>query len=258
MLQNVPRGKNILRIRGWVKGSKSKRCSQSFDFSSSVRRWELEHKEGWVPKNWCFWIVVLEETLESPLDGKEIKPVNPKGNSEYSLEGLMLKLKLQYFGQLMGRADSLEKTMMLGKIEGRKRKGWQRMRWCHWLSGHYFEQTAGDTEGQGSLVCCSPQGCKESDMTQQLNNKSLGTCVIEDLTFFIWIYLFQSSIHAIVCYCSVAPSCPTLPDPVDCSTLGFPVHHHLLELTQIHVRWDSDAIQPSQSYHLQWFWSPRK
>ena len=81
--------------------------------------------------NWCFWIVVLEKTPESPLDSKEIKPVNPKGiNPEYSLEGLMLKLKLQYFGHLMWRANSLQKTVMLGKIEGRmRRRGQQRTRW---------------------------------------------------------------------------------------------------------------------------------
>ena len=73
---------------------------------------------------------MLEKTLESPLDSKEIKPVNPKGNqSEYSLEGLMLKLKLQYVGPLMQRTDSLEKTWMLGKMEGRRRRGQQRMRW---------------------------------------------------------------------------------------------------------------------------------
>ena len=92
--------------------------------------WELNHKEGWVLKNWCFQIVVMEKTLESSLNRKEIKPVNPKGNNpEYSLEGLMLKLKLQYFGHLMWRADSLEKTLMLGKIEGRRRSEWERMRW---------------------------------------------------------------------------------------------------------------------------------
>ena len=72
---------------------------------------------------------MLEKTLKSSLDCKEIKPVNPKGNPEYSLEGLMLKLKLQYFGYLMGRADLLEKTMVLGKIEGRKRSRQQRIRW---------------------------------------------------------------------------------------------------------------------------------
>ena len=90
----------------------------------------LDHKEGWVPKNWCFGTVVLEKTLESPLDCKEIQPVHPKGSQyKYSLEGLILKLKLQYFGHLMQRADSLEKTMMLGKREGRRRRGRQRKRW---------------------------------------------------------------------------------------------------------------------------------
>ena len=74
--------------------------------------------------------MVLEKTLESPLDSKEIKPVNPKEiNPEYSLEGLLLKLKLQYFGHLMRRANSLEKTLMLGKIEGRRKRGQKRMRW---------------------------------------------------------------------------------------------------------------------------------
>ena len=95
-----------------------------------LRMWELDHKEGWVPKNWCFWIVVLERTLESPLDCKEIKPVNPKGDQpfQYSLEGLMLKLKLQYFEYLMQRTDLLENTLMLGKTEG-KRIGQQKMKW---------------------------------------------------------------------------------------------------------------------------------
>ena len=86
--------------------------------------WEVDHKEGWVPKNWCFQTVVLEKTLETPLNIKEINP-------EYSLEGLMRKLKLQYFGHLIQRADSLEKTLMLGKIEGRKRSGDKR--WDGWM-----------------------------------------------------------------------------------------------------------------------------
>ena len=81
-------------------------------------------------KNWCFWTVVLEKTLESPLNYKEIKPISPKGNQPWILmEGLILKMKLQYFGHLMGRTNSLEKTLMLGKIEGRRRRIWQRMRW---------------------------------------------------------------------------------------------------------------------------------
>ena len=107
--------------------------SQSYDFSSShVLMWELVYKESWVPKNWCLWTVVYEKTLESPLDCKEIQPVNPKGNSpEYALEGLMLKLKLQYLGYLIWRSDSLEKTLMLGQIEGRRRRGQQRIRWLY-------------------------------------------------------------------------------------------------------------------------------
>ena len=92
--------------------------------------WELEYKESWAPKNWCFWTVVLEKTLESPLDCKEIQPVHPKGNQSWVFVGSTdLKLKLQYFGHLMQRNDSLEKTLMLGKIEARRRRGRQRMRW---------------------------------------------------------------------------------------------------------------------------------
>ena len=98
--------------------------SQSYGFSSShVWMWELDHKKGWVLKNQCFQIVVLEKTLESPLDSKDNKPASP----EYSLEGLMLKLKLQFFGHLMQRTDS-EKTLMLGKIKGKRRGVQQRMR----------------------------------------------------------------------------------------------------------------------------------
>ena len=96
-----------------------------------------------------------------------VKEISP----EYSLEGLMLKLKLQYFGHMMGRTDSLEKTLMVGKIEGRKRRG-NRGGEC-WMAsptnGLEFEQAPGVGDGQGSLVCCSPWGCKESDTTERLN-----------------------------------------------------------------------------------------
>ena len=102
--------------------------SQSYGFSCGhVWMWELDHTEGWMLKNWCFCTVVLENTLESPLDCKEIQPVHSKGNQSFSLEGPMLKMKLQYFGHLMQRANSFEKTLMLRKIEGRRR-GRQRIR----------------------------------------------------------------------------------------------------------------------------------
>ena len=92
--------------------------------------WELDCEESWAPKNWCFWTVVLEKTLKSPLDCKKIQPVHLKEISPgCSLEGLMLKLKVQYFGHLMWRADSFEKTLLLGKFEGRRRRGWHSVRW---------------------------------------------------------------------------------------------------------------------------------
>ena len=101
--------------------------------NNNVQMWELDHKEGWAPKNWCFWIVMLEKTLESSWTERSnhssLKEINPK----YSLEGLMLKL--QYFGHLMWRADSLEKTLMLGKIEGKWRRRQQKMRWLESITG---------------------------------------------------------------------------------------------------------------------------
>ena len=129
---------------------------------------ELDHKEGWALKNRYFWTVVLEKTLESLLDCKEIKPVNPKGNH---LEGRMLKLKLQYFGYMVRRTESLEKTLVLGKIEGTRRKGQERMRWLDGttdsmnmsLSKHWV----GD--GQGTLRA-AVHGVAELDMTVTVLN----------------------------------------------------------------------------------------
>ena len=92
--------------------------------------WELDCEEIWASKNWCFWTVMLENTLESPLDFKEIQPVHSKGDqSSVFIWRTMLKLKLQHFGHLMRRIDSLEKTLMLGEIGGRRTRGRQRMRW---------------------------------------------------------------------------------------------------------------------------------
>ena len=95
--------------------------------------WELDDKKGWAPKNWWFQTVVLEKTLESPLDCKEIKPVNPKGNQSWILIGKTdAELKLQYFGHLMRITDSLQKIPVLGKTEGRRKRGWQ---WVQQLDG---------------------------------------------------------------------------------------------------------------------------
>ena len=104
---------------------------QGYGFSSGhVWMWELDCEESWALKNWCFWTVVLEKTLESPLDARRFNQYILKETGPgCSLEGLMLRLKLQYFGHLMRRVDSLEKTLMLGGIGGRRRRGWQRMKW---------------------------------------------------------------------------------------------------------------------------------
>ena len=125
---------------------------------------------------WCWRRLVRVPWTARRSNQSILKEISP----EYSLEGLMFKLKLQYFGHLMRRTDSLEKTLMLGKIEGRRRRGRYRRRrkgmiedemvgWHHRLDGHEFEQALGDGEGQTSLACCNPWGCKELDMTERLN-----------------------------------------------------------------------------------------
>ena len=101
-------------------------------FGTSMNVRMLNYKESWALKNWCFWTVVLEKTLESPLDCTEIQPVHPKGNQSWVFTGrTVLKLKLQYFGHLMQKTDSFKKTLMLGTIEGGRRRGWQSMRWLY-------------------------------------------------------------------------------------------------------------------------------
>ena len=108
--------------------------SQTFSFSSShVWMWELDYKESWALKNWCFWAVVLEKTVESPLDCNEIQPVHPKGNQSWVFIG-MTDAEAQAPVLWLPDADPLEKTLVLGKIEGRRRKGQQRMRWLNGIT----------------------------------------------------------------------------------------------------------------------------
>ena len=142
--------------------------SQSYGLSSSqVWMWELDHKEGWGPKNWCFQIVVLEKTLESLLDSKEIKPINPKGNQPWTL-----------IGRTDAKAPILWATVMKSQLIGKdpdSEKNWgqeekeatedEMVGWHHWFNGHEFKQTPGASEGQGRLVCCSPWDHKELDVT---------------------------------------------------------------------------------------------
>ena len=146
--------------------------SQGYGVSSGhVWMWELDCEESWVPKNWCFWTVVLEKTLESPLDCKEIQPVHSEGDQPWDFFGKNdAKLKLQYFGHLMRRADSLEKTLMLGGIGGRRRTTQDEMAgWHHGLDERDSEWIPGVGDGQGGLACCDSLGHKESDTTEWLN-----------------------------------------------------------------------------------------
>ena len=134
--------------------------------------WELDYKESSALKNWCFWTVVLEKTLESPWTARRsnqsiLKEISPG----ISLEGMMLNLKLQFFGHLIRRVDSLEKTLMLGGIGGKRRRGRQRMRWLDGItdSMYVFEWTLGVGDGQGGLECWDSWSHKESDTTERLN-----------------------------------------------------------------------------------------
>ena len=147
--------------------------NQSYGFSSShVWVWELDHKESWVSKNWCFWTVVLEKTLGSPLDCKEIQPVHPKGNQSWIFIG---RTDVEAETPILWPPD--EKSRLIGKDreagkDRRQEKGTtedEMVRWHHWLYGHEFEESPGVGDGQGSLACCSPWGHKESDWETELN-----------------------------------------------------------------------------------------
>ena len=131
--------------------------------------WSIKKAEHWridAFELWC-WSRLLRVTWTARWSNQSmLKEIS----TEYSLEGLMLKLKIQYFGCLMWITDSLEKTLMLGKIEGRRKKGWQRVRWLEGVTDSMdMSLSMGVDDGQGSLGCWSPWGCKELDMTEQLN-----------------------------------------------------------------------------------------
>ena len=151
--------------------------SQSYDFSSShVWIWELDHKEGWALKNWCFQTVVLEKTLESPLESKEMKPVHPKGTQPWTSTGRTdAAAEAPILWPPNVNSQLIEKDPDAAKDWGQEEKRTtedEMVGWHHRVSGHEFEQTPGVGKGQGSLGCCSQWGCKEPDMTEQLNDNN--------------------------------------------------------------------------------------
>ena len=141
--------------------------------------WELDCKESLVLKNWCFWTVVLEKTLESPLDCKEIKPVHPRDQSRIFIE----RTDAETTAPILWPPDT--KNWLTGKdpnagkdwMQEEKGRTDDEMAWWHYLlDGHEFEQVLGVDDGQGNLACCSPWGCKELDMTELLNWTELNKC----------------------------------------------------------------------------------
>ena len=151
--------------------------SQGYGFSSChVCMWALGYKESWAPKNWCFWTVLLEKTLENPLDCKKIQPVHPKGNQSWIFIG---RTDAEAEAPILWPPDA--KNWLIGK-DPDAGKDWRRevkgttedemVGWHHWLDGHEFEQAQGVGDGQGGLACCSPWGHKESDTTERLNWKN--------------------------------------------------------------------------------------
>ena len=197
-------------------------------YSSHIQMWGLDHKEDWMLKDWCFWMWCWRRLLKVPWTARRsnqsiLKEINP----EYSLEGLMLKLKLQYFGHLMQRADSSEKTLMLRKIEGRRRRGMtedETAGWHHWLSGYEFEQTSGDSEGQGAWRAAVHGDTKSqiwlNDGTTDLQGgeEELGVSCIKTFPLFQWDWVprvpglvLEGRLSKKGCGSSVLPSRHTLP-----------------------------------------------
>ena len=163
---------SILESRDITLPTKVRLDTQGCGFSSGhVWMWELDYKETWEPKNWCFWTVMLKKTFESPLDCKEIKPVNPKGTQSWMFIG-----RTDVEVPILWPSDA--KNWFIGKDPDAK-KDWRQdekgmtedamVGWHHQLDGHEFEQALGVGEGLGSLACCSPWGLKDSNTTERLN-----------------------------------------------------------------------------------------
>ena len=177
--------------------------------------WELDYKESWALKNWCFWTVVLEKTLESPLDYKEIQPVNPEGDQSWIFIGSTdANAEVPIVWPPEAKCQLIRKDPDAGKdwMQGKGMTEDEMVGWHHWLNGHEFEWAPGNGEEQGSQVCCSPCRSKESDTTEWLNNnKTLGSlqagpCLFCDYYCIHLLYCLEHKHLFTVCVCSVTHS----------------------------------------------------
>ena len=188
--------------------------------------WELGHKEGWVQKNWCFWTVVLEKTLESPLDCKEIQPVHPKGNQSWIFIGRTDgETEAPELRHLMRRADSSRKTLRLGKIEFRRRRGWQRTRWLDGITNSMnmsLSKVRAMMKDREAWRHCSSWGLKELDTAERLKNTT--TYNSHARTFSVPP---KETLYPLICVCTqghVLSHVRLFFNPMDCSPPGSSVH----------------------------------
>ena len=169
--------------------------------------WELDYKENWVSKNLCFWTVVLEKTLESLVDSKEIQPVYPKGNQSWIFIGKTdAEVETPILWPPDGKNGLIWKDPDAGKDWGQEEKGMtedEMVGWYHWLNGHEFEWAMGVGDGQGNLVCCNPWGRKESDTTERLNWKLYYRMGLEPLNTASKKLVFHKYLNKVVGACSL-------------------------------------------------------
>ena len=223
--------------------------SQSYGFSSShTRMWEMDHKEDWALKNWYFWTLVLEKTPEGPLDIKEIKLFNPKGNQPWRTDA---EAETSVLWPPDMKISPLGKDPDSGKDWGQEEKGSteeEMVGWHHWLKGHEFKQTLGDSEGQGSLVCCSPWHRKESYMTSDWTTTKAGTMT------FNWRSLKSESLGALpkVTQNMAAPKLIwTILSPIAfyLITMTLLIQCWMSAMTKV-IPWFSERVEESPTMHL--------